>query len=77
MRAAADSAPIVWDMMEDVLADVLNSRPDVRDALRGVKSVTAHLRRNIRAEQRGDGTVNKKMLRDDAHVFIKVRRIVM
>jgi hypothetical protein len=73
MRVAVQAAPAVWEMMEDVLGDVLESNIDIRSSLDRAKVVTARLVENIRAVQRGDPTADRKSLRDDAHVFVKVR----
>ncbi|KAJ8517452.1 hypothetical protein ONZ45_g5378 [Pleurotus djamor] len=71
MKEAVDVAPTVWDMMDDILADVLHSDADVRECLTRAKMVTDRLRDAIRAIVEGTGKADKKSMRDDAHIFLK------
>ncbi|TRM62767.1 RAM signaling pathway protein-domain-containing protein [Schizophyllum amplum] len=69
VKLAVDIAPGVWDTMEDLLADVLKEKADVRESLDRARGVTKRLVELIVMVQDGDSTPDKKALRDDAHVF--------
>jgi hypothetical protein len=75
MRVAVEAAPAVWEMMDEILSEVnetQDAKIDVRDNLAKAKVVTDRLRANIRAVQQGHPTADRKALREDAHVFVKV-----
>lgn len=75
MRVAVEAAPAVWEMMDEILSEVnetQSAKHDVRDSLARAKVVTDRLRENIRAVQQGHPTADRKALREDAHVFVKV-----
>jgi hypothetical protein len=72
MKVAVEAAPGVWEMMEAILADILETQAEVRETLTRAKAVTQRLRENIRAVHQGEATADRKTMRDDAHVFVKV-----
>ena len=75
MRVAVEAAPAVWEMMDEILGEVdedQNTKSDVEDTLVKAKIVTDRLRENIRAVQKSHPAADRKMLREDAHVFVKV-----
>ena len=74
MKVAVEAAPGVWDLMEEILAEMLESQPNVRQLLTMAKAVTQRLQESIRAVQQGDVTAGGKQLLDDAHIFGKVRK---
>lgn len=71
MRVAVEAAPAVWEMMEEILSEA-DKNQDVEDILSRAKIVTDRLRENIRAVQKGLPAADRKTLREDAHVFVKV-----
>ena len=71
MRVAVEAAPAVWEMMDEILSEA-DVNHDVEDTLAKAKVVTDRLRENIRAVQKGHPTADRKTLREDAHVFVKV-----
>jgi len=71
MRVAVEAAPAVWEMMDEILSEA-DVDHDVEDTLAKAKVVTNRLRENIRAVQKGHPTADRKTLREDAHVFVKV-----
>ncbi|KAL1747512.1 RAM signaling pathway protein-domain-containing protein [Schizophyllum fasciatum] len=71
VKLAVDIAPGVWDRMEDLLADVLREKGDVRESLDRARAVTKRLVELINLVQEGDSTSDKRALREDAHVFLK------
>ncbi|KAF9049232.1 hypothetical protein BDZ89DRAFT_1126642 [Hymenopellis radicata] len=71
VQNAMDVAPVVWDMMEDVLGDALEAQKDTRECLDRARSVTTRLTDLVRAMKDGDMTSDKGALRDDAHLFLK------
>ena len=74
MHFAVEAAPDVWEMMDEILSETDNqdAMMDARDNLTRAKIVTERLRENISAVQQGLPTADKKTLREDAHVFVKV-----
>ncbi|KAL1661704.1 RAM signaling pathway protein-domain-containing protein [Schizophyllum commune] len=71
VKLAVDIAPGVWDTMEDLLADVLSEKLDVRESLDKARLVTKRLVELIGLVQDGDSTSDKRALREDAHTFLK------
>lgn len=76
VQEAVEVAPTVWGMMEDMLADVLDTKPDVRETLERARTVTKRLSEMTRAMQEGDFVFDKKALREDAHTFLKVNTLL-
>lgn len=72
VKEAVEVAPAVWDMMDEIFSDVPETNIDVRESLERAKLVTKRLTDNIRAVQQGDSSADRKTLREDAHVFLKV-----
>jgi hypothetical protein len=72
MKVAVEAAPAVWEMMNEILADFLETNVEVRETLALAKIVTRRLRDNILAMQQGDAAADKRNLREDAHLFVKV-----
>ena len=71
MSVAVEAAPAVWEMMDEILSEA-DVNHDVEDTLAKAKVVTDRLRENIRAVQKGHPAADRKTLREDAHVFVKV-----
>lgn len=72
VQKAVEVAPVVWDMVDEILGDVLDSKVDVRESLERARTVTKRLSELIRAMQEGDPSADRTILREDAHVFLKV-----
>ena len=72
VKLAVDIAPGVWDTMEDLLADVLSEKLDVRESLDKARLVTKRLVELIGLVRDSDSTSDKRALREDAHTFLKV-----
>lgn len=88
VHAAVEIAPTVWDLMESVLlgremTSTSNGRhevnvKDVKESLNNAREVTRRLRECVQAVMKkegdkGDVGAEKKSLRDEAHLFLKVR----
>uniref|UniRef100_A0A0W0F3S4 Leucine-rich repeat-containing protein sog2 n=2 Tax=Moniliophthora roreri TaxID=221103 RepID=A0A0W0F3S4_MONRR len=71
VQDAVDVAPSVWDMVEEALSGVLDTKPEVRDSLDRARSVTKSLSDMMRAIKEGQVTADKKVLREEAHMFLK------
>jgi len=71
VQEAVDIAPVVWNMIEDLLGNVLD-RDDLRTSLENGREVTSRLSQTIRALRNGDHSADRRGLRADAHVFLKV-----
>jgi hypothetical protein len=75
VQAAVDIAPDVWDMIEDTLGGVVEATETVRETLEIARAITLRLSDNIRSMQSVDSApTDRKSLREDAHVFLKVFR---
>ncbi|KAL0580431.1 RAM signaling network component [Marasmius crinis-equi] len=72
VQAAVDIAPSVWTMVEEHLSDMLDARHDMRESLDKARSSTRSLSNMIRALKDGDPTVDKRALREEANVFVKI-----
>jgi len=73
MKVTVEAAPGIWDLMEEFLAEMLESQANVQQLLMRAK-VTYRLQESICAMQQGDVTAGGKQLLDDAHIFGKVRK---
>jgi hypothetical protein len=73
MKVAVEAAPAVWEMIDDILGDVLEAKIDLLANLDRAKTVTERLRADIQAVQHGYPGADRKTMREDAHVFVKVR----
>ncbi|KAI6117554.1 RAM signaling pathway protein-domain-containing protein, partial [Pisolithus croceorrhizus] len=75
MERAVDAAPAVWEMMKEFVTSVSEppaTSQDLDDALARAKIVTERLRTNLHATRCGDPASDRKALREDAHVFVKI-----
>jgi hypothetical protein len=71
MSKAVEAAPPVWAMMDSILADLPENREDIKETLVRAQSVTQQLKTDISLLQ--DGTyVERKSIRNDAYLFVKV-----
>ncbi|KAJ7190896.1 hypothetical protein B0H12DRAFT_1039910, partial [Mycena haematopus] len=74
IQDAVGVAPTVWDMMEQTLGDALDA--EVQESLDRARAVTRRLADMTRSMQEGgeggDGTLDRKMLREDSNLFLKV-----
>ncbi|KAK7693696.1 hypothetical protein QCA50_003267 [Cerrena zonata] len=71
IKLALDAAPSVWEMMDQLLAEVDELREDLDGALGKAKQVTEQLRTNIQALEAGDPSADRAHLREDAHAFVR------
>ncbi|EPQ58359.1 hypothetical protein GLOTRDRAFT_72712 [Gloeophyllum trabeum ATCC 11539] len=71
MTTAVEAAPVVWEMIDEILNDSGDEREDLRETLAKAEAVTISLRDNIRLVQENDPVADRKTLREDAHVFVK------
>lgn len=78
MDAAVDSAPAIWDLMQEMV-ETMSEAPglsgDFRDSINKARNVTERLRANIAAVRVGDPTADRRALRDNAHLFVKVSQV--
>lgn len=74
IKLALDSAPSVWEMMDQLLAEVDEIREDLDEALAKAKEITEQMRTNIQALEAGDASADRPHLREDAHAFVRVSR---
>ena len=74
MAVAVRAAPIVWSTLEEITNDPTGMPLDIKGTLAKAQSVTRRLGDNLRAIQEGHLNADRKTLREDAHVFVKVSR---
>ncbi|OAX40349.1 hypothetical protein K503DRAFT_768663 [Rhizopogon vinicolor AM-OR11-026] len=72
MEVAVEAAPAVWEMMKEIVDNLSEGAEDIRNTLLKAKSTTERLRSNISAMRCGDPGADRKGLREDAHVFVKI-----
>lgn len=72
MAAAVRVAPAVWAMLEEISNEMSGMPLDIRGSLVKAQAVTRRLGDNIRVIQEGHLNADRKALREDAHVFVKV-----
>ncbi|KAI9466287.1 RAM signaling pathway protein-domain-containing protein [Lactarius psammicola] len=71
MGKAVEAAPPVWTMMDSIVADTSEKREDIKEMLVRAQKVTQQLKSDISLLR--DGTyVDRKLLRNDAHHFVKL-----
>jgi hypothetical protein len=76
MSKAVEAAPPVWTMMDCITADISETREDIKDMLVRAQRVTDQLKSDISLLQ--DGVyVDRKTLRNDAHLFVKVSSTIL
>ena len=71
MSQAVEAAPPVWAMMDSILADLPEKQGDTQETLAKAQNVTQQLKTDISLLQDGMN-VDRKSLRNDAHLFVKV-----
>ena len=71
MSKAVEAAPPVWAMMDSILADLPESREDIKETLIKAQSVTQQLKTDILLLQDGMN-VERRSIRNDAYLFVKV-----
>lgn len=72
VQEAVEVAPIVWDMMEEMLGDVHEAQVEVRESLERARIITKKLSEVIRAMREAGPAADRRVLREDAHMFLKV-----
>ena len=73
---AVDIAPIVCDMIEDVLGDILKIKTSVRDTIKQARVATTRLSDTARMLEKADTDLNAQILREDARTFLKVKNMI-
>ncbi|KAG2048777.1 hypothetical protein BDR06DRAFT_962235 [Suillus hirtellus] len=72
MEVAVEAAPAVWEMLKEIVENLSEGAEEFRNTLLKAKSTTERLRTNINAMRCGDPGADRKGLREDAHVFVKI-----
>ena len=76
MNKAVEAAPPVWTMMDSITADISEQRDDIQEMLVRAERVTEQLKSDILLLR--DGMyVDRKSLRNDAHLFVKVSSTIL
>ncbi|KAH8116899.1 RAM signaling pathway protein-domain-containing protein [Phellopilus nigrolimitatus] len=71
MSGAVRAAPAVWSVLEEISNEISGAPVDLRDSLAKAQGLTRRLGENIRAIQEGLPGADRKLLREDSHVFVK------
>ena len=77
MAVAVRAAPAVWSMLEEISGDMPDAATDMRENLSKAETVTNRLGGNIKAIQEGLPNADRKALREDAHVFVRVCLLII
>lgn len=72
VEVAVEAAPVVWEMLKEIVDNLSEGAEEFRNTLLKAKSTTERLRTNINAMRCGDPGADRKRLREDAHVFVKI-----
>lgn len=72
MEVAVEAAPAVWEMLKEIVDNLSEGAEEFRNTLLKAKTTTERLRTNINAMRCGDPGADRKRLREDAHVFVKI-----
>ncbi|KAG1849124.1 RAM signaling pathway protein-domain-containing protein [Suillus subalutaceus] len=72
VEVAVEAAPAVWEMLKEIVDNLSEGAEEFRNTLLKAKSTTERLRTNINAMRCGDPGADRKRLREDAHVFVKI-----
>ncbi|KAJ3516723.1 hypothetical protein NLJ89_g948 [Agrocybe chaxingu] len=71
IQGTIEVAPTVWDQIEEALSDTVAVNPELRVSLDRARSVTKRLSDDILAMSEGFSSTDKRVLREDAHLFLK------
>ena len=72
MKVAVDAAPPVWEMMDEILATMPETKEELSGVLERAKTLTEKLKGNISVLESGDVNADRGNFREDAHAFAKV-----
>lgn len=72
MKVAVDAAPPVWEMMDEILAVVPETKEELSGVLERAKALTERMKANISVLESNDVNADKGSFREDAHGFAKV-----
>ncbi|KAH8106781.1 RAM signaling pathway protein-domain-containing protein [Cristinia sonorae] len=72
MKVAVDAAPPVWEMSDEILATVPETKEQLSGVLERAKALTEKLRTNISVLESGDVNADRGTFREDAHGFAKI-----
>jgi hypothetical protein len=72
ISVAVKAAPAVWSMLEEISREMPDAGTDLRENLAKAVMLTNRLGENIKAMQEGLPSADRKALREDGHVFVRV-----
>lgn len=72
VQSAIDLAPAVWDQLEDAMVDSGISDHDLQENIDQARSLTKRLSDDIAIMSEGHSDADERLLRENAHLFIKV-----
>ncbi|CAA7267886.1 unnamed protein product [Cyclocybe aegerita] len=71
IQGTIEVAPTVWDQIEEALSDTVTTNPELQESLELARSATKRLSDDIVAMSEGFSAADKRVLREDAHLFLK------
>uniref|UniRef100_A0A8H7Y5H7 RAM signaling network component n=1 Tax=Psilocybe cubensis TaxID=181762 RepID=A0A8H7Y5H7_PSICU len=71
IQGAVDLAPTAWDQIEETLSAVIRSNHELKETLGRARAVTRRLSRHASDMSDGYAEVDIRLLREDAHLFLK------
>ncbi|KAF8969948.1 RAM signaling pathway protein-domain-containing protein [Flammula alnicola] len=71
VQSSVEIAPTVWDQIERALSDVVITKADLRENIEKARSATRNLARNIADLSEEDSEIDRRLLRENAHAFLK------
>jgi len=72
VQQAVTLAPIVWDQIEEVFGNVAITDQDVQESIDQARSITKRLSDDVAVMSEGYSDADKRLLRENAHLFLKV-----
>ena len=72
VQRAVTLAPLVWDQIEEVLGNVAVTDQDVQESIDQARSITKRLSDDVAVMSEGYSDADKRLLRENAHLFLKV-----
>lgn len=76
IQRSIDLAPVVWDQIEQALGDLAISNQDIYESIQQARSVTKRLSDDVAIMSEGYSDADERLLRENAHLFVKVYNVI-
>jgi hypothetical protein len=77
IQRTVDFAPVVWDQIEEAIGDLATSNQDIHESIEQARSVTKRLSDDVAIMSEGYSDADKRLLRENAHLFVKVCTVIV